>query len=224
MALDVSKSMHEKSADEPESAAQRLNQVVPELCLSLADMPTIATRAWISVVCFSDVASVLVPSTSLELAPIVPEFPEGIQTNYAAAFSTLAEQCAADSQTLPIPAGRQWLPIVFLLTDGQPFVGHGEQPREVWLQQRDQLVARHGARIVTIGFGGANEDVLWHAATPYENQRLAVIDDGASDHAELLNAIKNAITRSIRRSVEVGDVRFDLPEHMRWASCTCLKS
>lgn len=219
LAVDVSYSMRRpRGALGSMTPAEKLSLILPELCLKLGRMPTIATRAWLSIICFADKAEVLMPASSLRDRLVFPRLPEGVETNYEAAIEAIDRQEEADIRNLTLPLGKVWFePVIFFLTDGEPIVNRTYQPENVWMSARSALVARSKARIVTLGFGDAKEDTLWKLATDYAGNRMAFIDDHCDSPSDLLDAIKIAITRSISRSIEQGEFYFDLPDGMRWA-------
>src|SRR4051812_31832658 len=93
--LDVSASMREpgRGGATPHEEFRRL---IPDLIMTLAESPSLAKAAWLSVIAFGDEAELLCPMTSLSRPPHVRSPHEGHHTDYAAALRFLGDRMRPD--------------------------------------------------------------------------------------------------------------------------------
>ncbi|WP_432832399.1 vWA domain-containing protein [Dactylosporangium sp. CA-092794] len=223
--LDVSASMRRPAGGTTPQAA--FTRLIPELIMTLADAPALASTAWLSVIAFSDGPELLSPMTALAHPAHVREPAPGRETDYAAALGFLSQQVGRDATAIN-EHGATGLyrtvvahPLVFVITDGAPYSNGQYQPPRMWLRYRDRLVgAPTNARIAAIGLAGAHPRVLRALATGNDRgERNAFIADPGADPAALAASVINVIERSIKVSVRIGDLIIDAPRGMRRISC-----
>lgn len=197
----------------------RLQEVVPALLIKLRNMPTLAGRTWMSVMTFGSTTKLLLPSTPTNEFVGTDDLETLGTTDFALALSRLHKQIAEDDERLPLTRGRHWWkPAIFFLTDGQSMAdGKAVDPPSKWLPARNSLVEDHDANIVALGFGNAQESAVHALGTSDGKNRLAFVDEGELEAADLMTSISRSILRSITRSAQSGELRIELPEGMRWA-------
>jgi hypothetical protein len=109
--------------------------------------------------------------------------------------------------------------LVYFLSDGAPYQNNAVQPELAWLTAQQDFVEETNARIVSLGIGKANEQVLCRLATAAKGSRLAFLDDHTQNPTQLMQSILKAILGSVRASMQVGELVFDLPGGMRQLNC-----
>jgi len=219
--LDLSRSMGTRPASGGASPDEKLREVIPRLVSEVAyGMPTVALQAWLSVITFNDHAKVIQPLTAAGMIDKMPALPEVAGwTDLAAALNFVADRIERDANEVRLPPGRTWSnhPVVFLLTDGHPEVEGKRQTDEAWQAPRQRLTTSQHANIVTLGFRGADERVLWEVATNGDQGAMAYVADGTMNPEQLLPAISDAIVSSIAFTAGKERLIFDLPSGMREA-------
>ncbi|WP_170322900.1 vWA domain-containing protein [Acrocarpospora macrocephala] len=218
---DVSHSMWAERSDGPapwDSLAPCVRKLLFELESS---SPEVSEAAHVSIVAFHDQAEVILPLTRPVNAINVPILPKGGQTNYADVFEKLAPIIEADCVRLERDHRRK-MPVVFFVTDGNPYVGHEDQPAEVWLPMRDRLVdpARpFPAHVVAMGFGDVKEQTLCQVATEFHGNKLAYVAKVGQNPSTVVKEIVESICISISASVTGPDFVIQVPEGMRQINC-----
>jgi len=228
--LDVSASM--RRTEPPHTAPlTAFKAMIPDLIMSLSESRSLAKAAWISVIAFSDAAEVLCPMSSLA-GPVSVRAPrDGGQTDYLAALRFLHERMAPDRVAIQAHgSGQNWRidvarPLVFFITDGAPFAQDRYQRPDEWMPYRDLIVdGPRGARMAAIGLAGAHPRTLWSVATgEADGRRNAFIALPGTDPAgrrrsagdSLAASVINVIERSIKLSVQAGEMVIEVPAGMR---------
>jgi uncharacterized protein YegL len=228
--LDVSKSM--RSAPPAQTPPlTTFKAMIPDLILSLSESRPLAKAAWISVIAFSDDAEVLCPMSSLS-GPVSVRSPrDGGQTDYLAALRFLYDRMAPDRIAIETHGSGQHYrvnvarPLVFFITDGAPFANDRYQRPDEWMPYRDLIVdGPDGARVAAIGLAGAHPPTLWSVATgEADGRRNAFIALPATGPASgrrsagdnLAASVINVIERSIKLSVQAGELVIEVPAGMR---------
>ncbi|MFF5246097.1 VWA domain-containing protein [Streptosporangium sp. NPDC000095] len=219
---DVSHSMHAPREDGRQTPFDILSNCVGELLFQLeAGDPGVSEAAHVSIVAFHDRADVVLPLTRPCDASNIPALPKGGQTNYEQVFLTLRQLIQADCSRL---AGQYQLkaPVVFFITDGEPFVGKGRQPAEVWLPARARLTDPafpHRPHITAMGFGQVTEQTLCQVATSFRNNPLAYVADESIQAVKVVAAIAQAVQDSIGSSIRNSDFVIPIPAGMRRLPC-----
>jgi uncharacterized protein YegL len=228
--LDVSASMRTAppSRIAPLTAFKAM---IPDLLLSLSESRSLAKAAWISVIAFSDDAEVLCPMSSLSEPVSVRSPRDGGQTDYLAALGFLHDRLVPDRLTIEAQGSRQNYrvnvarPLVFFITDGAPYAHDRYQRPEEWMPFRDRIVGgADGARVAAIGLAGAPPRTLWSVATGEADGRrnafIALPADDAASHRRstgdsLAASVISVIERSIKLSVQAGEMIIEVPSGMR---------
>jgi uncharacterized protein YegL len=225
---DVSESMWKVPGPTGRTPYDVLADAVPELLWELQTDPTVCDAALVGVVAFgSEVVEVLPLSRPDEVQDFA-QLPKGRQTDYATLFHWLRQRIDADGRVL---AARYRLkqPVVFFLTDGEPYVGEAPQPEAVWRPQRDALVAagfEYRPQVVAFGFGQARGETLAKVATETTEtdasgrgvqRRLAYIAKESMEVTQVLGGIMSALFVSIGASVSGNDLVVRAPDGMIWA-------
>lgn len=215
---DVSQSMWARRPDGKPAPYDYLAPCVRDMLFELeADDPEVSEAAHVAIVAFHEHAEVVLPLTRPCDADVVPPLPKGGQTNYAEVFQALRPIIEADCARLERDHRRK-PPVVFFVTDGNPYVGQAPQPPEVWLPPRDRLVdpsSPYAAHVVAMGFGEVTERTLVQAATMFRGERLAYIASDGQDATKVVADIVQSICISISASVSGTDLRIDVPGSMR---------
>jgi uncharacterized protein YegL len=223
--LDTSASMRQPVRGQERHGAplDHFVKLIPRMLHRLASNPLINNMASVSVVGFNDRPEILRRMTSLEQAMAIASPRPGGGTDYAAVLEFLAGQHRLDvrdvnlsraKENLTVDVARPW---VFFITDGLPYAHRADQPRETWMAPREKLVGKIGARIVSIGLPGADQDVLWELATgDGGDRRNAFISDRhRTNPSELAQSVVDAIQKSVSMSAGTGLLTIDEPVGMR---------
>jgi uncharacterized protein YegL len=227
--LDVSASM--RRAEPPRTAPlTAFKKMIPDLIMSLSESRSLAKAAWISVIAFSDQAEMLCSMSSLAEPVSVRDPRDGGQTDYLAALRFLHERMAPDRIAIQTHGSNQNYrvdvarPLVFFITDGAPYAKDRYQRPDEWMPYRNLIVGGPGgARMAAIGLDGAHPRTLWSVATGEDDgRRNAFIALPATDPASRLSAgdslaasVINVIERSIKLSVQAGEMVIEVPAGMR---------
>lgn len=222
--LDVSASMR-RPTPQGRTPQGEFERMIPDLIMSLAESPSLARTAWISVIAFGDHAELLCPMTSLAEAPHVRSPHQGNHTDYVAALRFLGEKIGADRQLIESHGEGQHYrtrvgrPLVFFITDGAPFAGGRYQRPDEWMPYRERIVTGPmQARIATIGLDGAHRATLHSLATGvpggHRNAFIAEPQRGSTGDS-LAASVITVIERSIKLSVRAGEMVIDEPRGMR---------
>jgi uncharacterized protein YegL len=218
---DVSESMWNTAAGRTGARTPYdvLSDAVPELLWELQTDPTVCDAALVSVLSFSSTVQVVLPlSRPTDVQDFAP-FERGRQTDYAGVFRWLRQQIAADCAALN-QHYRLKQPVVFFLTDGEPFLGEAPQPEQVWLPARDWLVEpafEYRPQLVAFGFGTSRVATLAKVATETGGKRLAYIARESMEVTQVLGAIMSALFVSIGASVSGNELIVREPDGMIWA-------
>ncbi|TDD02307.1 VWA domain-containing protein [Nonomuraea deserti] len=213
---DVSHSMHTAREDGRPTPFEVLSNCVGELLFELeAGDPGVSEAAHVAVVSFADKVEVVLPLTRPCDAIRVPALRPGMQTDYLAAFRGLVKIIEKDHRKL----SRQFdvrAPVVFFITDGEPYVGANHQDVEIWGPARDRLAGLDPAPyIVALGFGSVQEDTLRRVATTLRGEVLAFAGEVATGAATVLHGIAQAVSDSISASVNRNTAVLRGPAGMR---------
>jgi uncharacterized protein YegL len=219
--VDVSESMGRLRSD-GSVPWKTLQAIIPNLYKSLGDVSLgVRHRTWLSIMTFASTVKPLLQLSSLQVPLHCDELPPPLgQTDLAAALDAVTRQIGEDqdrlSRTHTVEDWRR--PVVFVLTDGDAYVGQAAQPKEVWLAARERFLSKWNGRIVALGFGAASDRTIWELAT-VAGSRLAFIADGTVNTDALLGGIEEAIRTSITDSAAKGEFAFPAPTGMRLANC-----
>jgi uncharacterized protein YegL len=219
---DVSHSMHVQREPGRQTPFDILSNCVGELLFQLeAGDPGVSEAAHVAVVAFHDRPELVLPLTRPCDAANVPALPRGGQTNYEQAFLMLRQLIEADCARL---AGQYQLktPVVFFITDGDPYVGESRQPDEVWLRARHLLTDpqfQHRPHITAMGFGRVTERTLCQVATTFHGSPLAYVADESIQAVKVVAGIAQAVQDSIGSSVRNSDFVLPIPAGMRQLQC-----
>ncbi|TYB38202.1 VWA domain-containing protein [Micromonospora sp. AP08] len=218
---DVSQSMWKSKQPGEQMPFDILNQCLSQLLFHLDSEIEIREAAFISVISFSSEVQVVFPLTQLAEAEDLQTPDRGSQTDFARLFADLRAQIALDCEPLRTEYSVR-KPTVFLITDGEPFVGQAPQPESEWTPHRDALVAADNPlrpHILSFGFGTARESTLCRTATELGGQRLAYIAEQSIAVGEVLDGITDALFHSIGKSVLSDALVPQTPKGMRPARC-----
>ncbi|WP_433293016.1 vWA domain-containing protein [Actinoplanes sp. CA-030573] len=224
--LDVSESM-QRPDHHGRSSLDVFGPMMSELVLSLQGAAWARPTVWIKVLAFSERVQVLREMTSLSLTESFPELEMGHETDYAAALRYLADTHLEDFQRINLSASRLGHraqirpPLVFIITDGAPYVGGRNQPQAAWQRERDRLVnGTMQAWIAAISVRPEHQGTLWDLATGSSrgDQRNAFLAKAGARAEGLATSIHQCITQSIKRSVRAGDRLMTTPDGMERAA------
>jgi hypothetical protein len=194
-----------------------VESALPDLLGVLEDDPATADIAHLSLVAFGEY-----PVPLLELSPVgddpaLKALPRMGATNYAAIFDWLTRQIAFDHQRL-LGAGLQtYTPVVYFLTDGNPYFNGAWQNVAEWVPIRRRFEEPGYPTppiIVALGIGNVSEATIRSVASD-RPKGLACIASPGSDPGVLLRAILDSIVYSIGHSSAAGGLVFETPSAMR---------
>lgn len=179
--------------------------------------------AQVSILSFSDAAQTAMPLTALSPnMPIPNSLVRGTFTDFAALLRYMHRVLSEDIASLLRQGKQLKKPTVFIITDGIPETREGQtrhgiiQQSSVWRPELEALVDGLGdfsPAIVTMGFGGADENVL---RTLSCSPGVAAIAEGYnSDAAALMRELLQAVLRSITSSASKEAFTFQVPPGMR---------
>jgi uncharacterized protein YegL len=220
--LDVSESMRR-----PDSAGRSsldvFTPMVDELVLGLQNAEWAKPSVWIKVLAFSERVQVLREMTSLTAEMSFPPLVPGHGTDYAEALRYLADSYKEDFQRINFSAARLGQraqirpPLIFIITDGAPYVNGRDQPQAAWQRERARLVEGElQAWIAAISVRSEHQETLWDLATgtPLGDRRNAFLAKPGVRAQSMATSIHQSITASIRRSVRAGDRTMAVPDGM----------
>jgi uncharacterized protein YegL len=144
--------------------------------------------AHLGIISFSSTAQVLLPLSDLSSVEQLPGLTANGSTNYAAAFSLLRQQIAADAQRLTNEGYTVLRPAVFFFSDGHP---NGPEWKTPYSELVDEGFRQH-PNMIAFGFGQADEHVIAQVGT------LAAYQ--ANDNVDAAEAVRKwakALTESI---------------------------
>ena len=235
IALDVSRSMHagdrDRAGNQQRTPWSAIADNLSDILFGLEESPMVADTVHLSVLAFADDVTTLLPLTRVASGINgLPSLPKGKQTNYAALFEHLHDTMAGDLDQLNATYAKVKRPAVFVVSDGEPFVGNERQPATEWRPWLDKLHALHVSRppkprtqgperklpvaVVAMGFGTSREETLRQLR---QKPGIAcVAEDDTADSRKLVEEILQSILDSVLDSATAGgDVQFRLPDGMR---------
>lgn len=220
--LDVSQSMRRPD----ETGLSSLDVFVPmldQLVFSLRGEAWARPSVWIKVLAFSEHVQVLRDMTPLNLDRSFPPLDPRHGTDYAAALRFLADNYKQDFRRISHSASRLGHraqirpPLVFIITDGAPYMNGRDQPEADWQRERERLVdGSMQAWIAAISVRSEHRATLWDLATGNAggDRRNAFLARPEARAPSLARSIHQCITASIRRSVRAGDRMMATPDGM----------
>ncbi|WP_249999064.1 VWA domain-containing protein [Actinoplanes sp. M2I2] len=224
--LDVSESMRRPDRH-GRSSLDAFGPMINELVLGLQGAAWAKPTVWIKVLAFSERVQVLREMTPLSLVKSFPDLEPGHDTDYAEALRYLADTHPEDFQRINLSANRLGHqaqirpPLVFIITDGAPYVDGRNQPQSSWQRQRERLVdGPMQAWIAAISVRPEHQGTLWELATgaAHGDRRNAFLAKPGTSAAGLATSIHQCITASIKRSVRAGDRLMTTPDGMERAA------
>lgn len=197
--VDESYSMH--------LASESLAHGSGSLLESLRARPMAAAGIRLSLIGFSDTATVYLALADVREITSLPALHPRGGTSYGAAFRELAMRLAIDLDDLRLQGHRIRRPVVFFLTDGMPTDSR-------WREDLFVLVRDFQPSIVAFGIGDADEKVLLEIAT---NPRFAFASSPKRSLDRALSAFLDSLTTSIVASSSTferfsGELVVDVPE------------
>lgn len=179
--------------------------------------------AHLSIISFSDEPHIEFPLDKVASGYVVPKLNKGTQTNYVKLFEFLSTYTKDAITRLEREYDTVKRPVLFLITDGQPYAGTAEQPSAEWRRALNQLKALHVTRpngqtlpvaIVAFGFGHVRCETLREVSQSPGYAMKADLGGGLA--SDLLSQhVFPAIIDSVANSVHTGrDHRTPMPEGM----------
>ncbi|MEW2352982.1 VWA domain-containing protein [Spirillospora sp. NPDC029432] len=140
---------------------EEINKQLPEIFTEIASNPTVADKARLGIIGFSDRAEVLLPLADLNDVHQLPKLEPKGATSYGVVFDRLRDTIEQDIRALKADGHVPFRPTVFFLTDGQPTDSD-------WASAHQRLTGRDfGPRptILAFGFGHVRPETLQSVAT-----------------------------------------------------------
>ena len=183
------------------SEMEALGAGISELVSSIARKPIMNNIAKISIITFSDSASVIMPlADPSEVA--ISRLAAGHESNYGAAFRVLAQEISADYESLRRTGYHVYRPYVFFLTDGEPSDADWRKTFEETLTAGSmrQAGVPYDPVFVPFGFRDASAETLRRLASPpgraaWYHARHSNAEEALSG---LLEIMRNTISSSRR--------------------------
>lgn len=178
---------------------QEINDQLPQIVTEIASNPTVADKARLCIISFSDTAEVLLPLADLNDVHQVPQLAPKGATSYGAAFTLLRDTIERDIRDLKAAGHVPFRPTVFFLTDGQPTDSD-------WATTHQRLTAKDfGPRptILAFGFGDVRPETLRAVAT-----FRAFIANGELDPRNALREFAKQLLNSVVSSAVASSAAF----------------
>lgn len=176
-----------------------INKQLPEIFTEIASNPTVADKARLGIIGFSDKAEVLLPLADLNDVQQLPQLAPKGATGYGAVFSRLHDTIEQDIRELKAEGHVPFRPTVFFLTDGQPTDSD-------WAAAHRRLTSQtFGPRptILAFGFGDVRSDTLRAVAT-----FRAFIADGELSPSNALREFAKQLLNSVVASAVASSAAF----------------
>jgi uncharacterized protein YegL len=219
VAVDTSQSMGLEKGGQPSpwAAANEGLQMIAES--TLVRDPELRDLCLFGVLTFNEETRVhrdMLADGPLSVAPL-PR-PVG-QTDFRKLFENLLYTISADLASIELRNWQVKRPVVFILTDGYPYLGTGPQPPSVYqpkvraLHQRMVQTNRglRGIAVVPFGFGDADPDVL----RDIRSSDMHAYMGPADATGEVVTSIMKAILNSIVASASGPEIRIRVPQGVR---------
>jgi uncharacterized protein YegL len=186
---------------------EAVNAGIGELFRTIHGDPVVDAKARVSIIMFSDQASVLLPLTQLSLITQSPGcLRSDNPSSYKAVFRLLKAQIETDVLSLEVEGFRVHRPFVFFMTCGKPVV-------EDWrysLKQLTDTQFKFHPNIVSFGVAGADPSVIKEVSTPLtfgvDKQSFAFLAQDGVNPGSALREIMKFITGTI-----IASARQDQP-------------
>ncbi|MFC7648575.1 hypothetical protein ACFQX6_55135 [Streptosporangium lutulentum] len=169
---------------------------------------------------FHDRAELILPLTRPCDAGAISALPKGGQTNYEQAFTMLRQLIETDCVRLSAQYQLK-TPVVFFITDGEPYVGEDASPRRSGCARERLTEPRftYHPHITAMGFGQVTEHTLCQVATNFKGAPLAFVADESIQAVKVVAAIAQAVQDSIGNSIRGSDFVVPIPAGMRQLRC-----
>lgn len=178
-----------------------LNDGIRRLRKAIVDEPTIDDVAQLSIITFSDSATVALQMTQMS-EHNMPTLSAQAGTNYGAAFRTLAKAIPQDIANLKAQGCRVYRPCAFFLSDGEPLDNDWQRSFTSTLtyDKNTRTGMKEHPIFVPFGYRDAPEDVLKKLAYPPERGRWYHVKNDDIEQAlkGILGVIRNTVITSGR--------------------------
>ena len=175
------------------------NQIMPKIVDALAQNPILSDKVRIGLVDFSDDAKVQLPLCDvLEPSLTLPALKTRGGTSYAAAFSLLRTEIAANIKQLKVDGYLVHRPAVFFLSDGEPT---DQEPK--WKAAFADLIGDKAyPNVIPFGVDGADGSTLQtliHPSSGEKQMQMFLMDKG-EDAAKAITAMAEVMITSVIQS------------------------
>jgi uncharacterized protein YegL len=140
-----------------------VNEGIKQILKALFEDPVVDGKARVSIIAFSDTASVVLPLTQLTNVLAVPGCTARGSSSYSAAFRKLREQIDIDVPDLKAQGFHVLRPVVFFMSDGEP----NQEPWEIDYKLLIDPTNQYRPLIISFGVEGANPDTIKQIATAF---------------------------------------------------------
>lgn len=176
-----------------------VNQILPEVVDAIAQQPILSDKVRIGMVDFADDARVQLPLCDvLDQSLTLPTMVARGGTSYAAAFTLLRGEIAANIKQLKADGFVVHRPAVFFISDGEP-----TDRTDVWQTAfRDLTSDKAYPNVIPFGVGGAQGATLQqliHPSAGNKQMKMYLMDSGG-DAADAIRKCAEILISSIIQS------------------------
>ena len=190
---------------------QAVNEALPDLWSAISADPNVNDKTRVSIITFTDNASVLVPLTQMANLQNMPGVSAKGATSYGAAFSLLRTTIESDMKQLKSEGKQTIRPVCFFISDGEP------TDPAVWKNEHKKLTDSSFAYapvIIAFGVAGATAATIKEVATPYKGHAYGYLMDDGTSPGPVLREIVNSLTQSIVSSARGEKPTIVLPTNV----------
>lgn len=188
-----------------------VNDALPDLWSAIAADPNVNDKTRVSILTFTDNATVLVPLTRMADLANMPGVTAKGATSYGAAFQLLKKTIETDMRDLKNTGFQTIRPVCFFISDGEP------TDPAVWKSEHQKLTDpsfAYAPVIIAFGVAGATAATIKEVATPYKGRAYGYLMDDGTSPGPVLKEIINSLTQSIVNSARNEKPAIVLPTNV----------
>jgi len=193
------------------ASIQAVNDALPELWSAIAADPNVDAKTRVSIITFTDDATVLVPLTEMSKLPNMPGVSAKGSTSFGAAFRLLRTTIENDMRDLKNQGLQRIRPVCFFISDGEP------TDPATWKSEYNKLVDpsfKFAPVIIAFGVAGATAKTIKEIATPYKGRVYGYLMDDGQSPGPVLREIIDSLTQSIVSSARSENPTLVVPQNV----------